>query len=53
MSHLHRIIRCLGVIQGIKMNSYTIHTPISSIIRGFACFERFCIVQVYKPKSQD
>ena len=35
------------------MNSYTIYTPISSIMRGFACFECFCRIQVYKPKSQD
>jgi len=35
------------------MNSYTIYTPISSIMRGFAYFERFYRIQVYKPKSQD
>jgi len=35
------------------MNSYTIYTPISSTMLVFACFERFCTIQVYKPKSQD
>jgi len=35
------------------MNSYMIYTPISSIMRIFACFKRFCRIQVYKPKLQD
>ena len=35
------------------MNSYTIYTLISSTMRGFACFKRFCKIQVYEPKSQD
>jgi len=35
------------------MNIYTIYTPISSIMRGVDCFERFFRIQVYKPKSQD
>ena len=39
--------------QWIKITSYAIYTPISSIICGFACFERFYRIQVYNPKSQD
>ena len=52
----HIFIYSLGVqesFQGIQINSYTIYTPNSSIICGFACFERFCRIQIYKPKSQD
>jgi len=35
------------------MKSYMIYTPISFIMRGFACFDCFWRIQVYKPKSQD
>jgi len=53
VSYLHRLIRCLGVILGDKMNNYMIYTPISSIMRSLGWFERFCRIQVCKPKSQD
>jgi len=33
------------------MNNYTVYTLIS--MRGFAYFERFFRIEVYKPKSQD
>ena len=33
------------------MNNYTIYTPISSIIRGFACFERFLQISTLQAPS--
>ena len=51
MSYLHRLIRCLGVILGIKMNCYTIFTPISSIMHGFACFEGFLRISTLQAPS--
>ena len=33
------------------MNSYMIYTPISSIMRGFACFERFLHISTLQSPS--
>jgi len=33
------------------MNCYTIYTPISSITRGFACFERFLHISTLQAPS--
>jgi len=41
-AYLHGFIGYLESFRGIKMNNYMIYTPISSIMRVFACFECFC-----------